>query len=72
MEDNFKLSTSAELQIKSLALCLVEDRIYKKKDVLCIVESIGAVFSKDDLESDEKCRFVVYVINEVFKKMEEL
>ncbi len=53
-------------------MCLVEDRIYKKKDVLCIVESIGAVFSKDDLESDEKCRFVVYVINEVFKKMEEL
>lgn len=72
MVDNFTLSSSAELQIKKLASCLVEDRTYEKRDVLAIVESIGAVFPTDDLKSDEKCRFVVFVIEEVFKQIEEI
>ena len=39
----------------------------RKKDVLAIVESIGAIVPTDYLKSDEKCRFFVFVINEVFK-----
>ena len=70
MEEVFVLSDYAAKQVKKIALTVCSLNEASQKETRAIIEAIGDVFSYDDLEKSEKCRFTCFVIQSILKEID--